>query len=351
MKSGYFALHQFGSAFLGPAFNSYSRAVHAKMHEGKERIPVCLAREGWSIHRLLTRTHDAFERPLPKPPTYLKVSRTILFKALLGEEIVYASALGNDFQGSFLDLLIKRFGLTFDQVFQRFSPEVFSSAISLPDDKDKVEEILRGVEKSLRDLVAPTRLALVNYLKSEGLYKSNVTAVMLDLGYSGTIQKLITQLLQKDTEGLYFIASNSGETEIGDNKADMSGVFYNDVSWGEDCIMLERSLFFESLMTAPHGQVVDIREMADGHFEFLYGREASTQFYFQDLKAVIDGGISAAREGIKNGVQYTPDEVSALYTVFSKTPGALPASVSHLFSVEDDFSGSGIVDAKQMFRV
>lgn len=350
MKSGYFELHQFGSAFLGPAFNSYARAVHAKMEESKDRIPVCLAREGWSIHRLLTRTHDAFEFPLPTP-TYLKVSRTILFKALLGEEIVYVSALGSDFQGSLLDLLVKRFGLTFDQVFQKLSPETLSTAINLPDDKDKVEAIMRGIEQNLRELVAPTRLALFNYLKSEGLCESSLTAVMLDLGYSGTIQKLLTLLLRKDTEGLYFIASSSGKTDIGANKANMSGVFYNDVSWGEDCIMLERSLFFESLMTAPHGQVIDIREMADGHFEFLYGREAATQFHFQDLKAVIDGGISAAREGIKKGVIYTPDEVSALYTVFAKNPGALPACVSHLFSVEDDFSGTGIVNAKQMFRV
>lgn len=350
MKSGYYALHEFGSAFLGPAFNSYSRAVHDLVGTGGGKVPVCLAREGWSIHRLLTRTVTAFDSVLPTP-VYLKVSRTILFKSLLGEEIIYASALKNDFQGSLLNLLIKRFGLTFDEVFQRFSPEVFSSGVSLPDDKEKVEGLLRSVEQSLRDLVAPTRAALVSYLRSLGLDQVGVTAVMLDLGYSGTIQKLITYLLQKDTEGLYFIASKSGRTDVGDNAANMSGVFFNDVSWGEDCTMLERSLFFESLMTAPHGQVVDIREMADGHFEFLYGRETSTQHYFQDLKAVIDGGISAAKEGVQNGVKYTPEEVSALYTVFAKTPGAIPAAVSHLFNVEDDFSGNGIVDAKQMFRI
>jgi len=350
MKSGYYALHQFGSAFLGPAFNSYLRAVHDSANAKESKVPVCLAREGWSIHRLLVRTSDIFDTSLPSP-VYLKVSRTILFKALLGEEIVYASALKNDFQGSLLSLLIKRFGLTFDEVFERFSPEVFSSVVSLPNDKENVESLLRNVEQSLRDLVAPTRAALISYLKSEGLSESNVTALMLDLGYSGTIQKLLTYLLQKDTEGLYFIASKSGKTDVGGKTAKMSGVFFNDVVWGEDCVMLERSLFFESLMTAPHGQVVDIREMADGHFEFIYGREAATQHYFQDLKTVIDGGISAAKEGVQSGVKYTPDEVSALYAVFAKTPGALPASVSHLFNVEDDFSGNGIVDAKQMFRV
>lgn len=350
MKSGYYALHQFGSVFLGPAFNSYLRAVHNTVSTEETKIPVCLAREGWSIHRLLSRTVNIFEVPLPQP-VYLKVSRTILFKALLGDEIIYSFALKDDFNGSFLSLLMKRFGLTFDEVFQRFSPDVFSTVVSLPSDREKIEGLLHGVEASLRDLVAPTRAALFNYLESEGLNQANVTAVMLDLGYSGTIQKLITHLLKKDTEGLYFIASKSGKTDVGNNSANMSGVFFNDVSWGEDCTMLERSLFFESLMTAPHGQVVDIREMADGHFEFLYGRETSTQHYFQDLKAVIDGGISAAKEGVQNGVKYTPEEVSALYTVFAKTPGAIPAAVSHLFNVEDDFSGNGIVDAKQMFRI
>ena len=351
MKSSYYALHEFGSAFLGPAFNSYSRAIYSLIDDKPDRLlPVCLAREGWSIHRLLTRTIDVFDSSLPSP-VYLKVSRTILFKALLGEKIVYDHALTNDYSGSLLSLLNKRFGLANDDVFELFKPETLSSLIHLPQDKDKVEGILRSVEENLLELVHPTRIALINYLAQEGLSKENVTAVMLDLGYSGTIQKLLTFLLKKDTEGLYFIASKSGSTVVGKNTAYMNGVFHNDVKWGEDCIMLERSLFFESLMTAPHGQVIDICEMADGSFEFIYGRETSTQYYFQDLKAVIDGGISATKAGIKNGISYSPDEVSALYSVFAKTSGALPASVSHLFNVEDDFSGNGVVDAKQLFRL
>jgi hypothetical protein len=131
----------------------------------------------------------------------------------------------------------------------------------------------------------------------------------------------------------------------------MSGVFFNDISWGQGCLMLDRSLFFESIMTAPHGQVADIRQMTNDRYEFLYGRETTSQQQFQDLKALIDGGIWAAKDGIANGSTYSPEEINELYSVFSKTPGAIPTSVAHLFSVEDEFSGNGIVDAKQMFRV
>ncbi|WP_276756599.1 hypothetical protein [Pseudoalteromonas marina] len=349
-NSSYYALQQFGAAFMGPAFNGYARAVHSFVDKNDQIIPVCLAREGWSINRLLTRTANVLDGSLQKP-VYLKVSRTILFKSLLGDEIIYDVALKNEFKGSIMDLLIKRFGLTFDDVFQRFAPETFSAAVSLPDDKAHVEDILRNTATSLRDLVAPTRKALLNYLKSQGLTDKRKTALMLDLGYSGTIQKLITYLLNQDTEGLYFIANKSGINEVDSNTANMKGVFFNDVKWGEGCLMLERSLFFESIMTAPHGQVIDIREMADGSFEFFYGRETTSQDRFQDLKAVIDGGIWAAREGLKNDVTYTAKEVSELYSVYAKTPGAIPASVSHLFSVEDDFSGLGIVNAKQMFSI
>jgi len=120
----------------------------------------------------------------------------------------------------------------------------------------------------------------------------------------------------------------------------MHGVFFSDIEWGEGYVMLDRSLFYESIMTAPHGQVTDIREMVNGRYEFFYGRETTSQHQFQDLKV-----------GILNEVFYTPAEVSELYAVFAKKPGAIPLSVSHLFRVEDEFSGNGIIDAKRIFRV
>jgi hypothetical protein len=200
-NSSYYALQQFGAAFMGPAFNSYAQAVHSFVNDNKQVIPVCLAREGWSINRLLTRTANEFDNSLP-PPVYLKVSRTILFKSLLGDEIIYDVSLKNEFSGTLMSLLIKRFGLTFDEVFQRFSPEQFSMPVSLPADRQKVEGILRSKEGALKNLVSPTRTALINYLKSKGLADRDKTPLMLDLGYAGTIQKLITYLLDKDTEGL-----------------------------------------------------------------------------------------------------------------------------------------------------
>ena len=349
-NSSYYALQQFGAAFLGPAFNSYTRAVHQYCHKSPQVTPVCLAREGWSIHRLLSRTTDLFDSSLCDP-LYLKVSRTILFKSLLGDEIVYNFSLKADFSGSLMDLMIKRFGLSFDEVYAHFSSEQFSTFVKLPEDKHVVEDILRNVSTKLRKLVMPTYKSLLSYFKSVGLADHGNRPLMLDLGYSGTIQKLITYIIKKDTDGLYFIASKSGQNSVGFNKANMQGVFFNDVSWGDGCLMLDRSLFFEGVMTAPHGQVADIREMHSGQFEFLYGRETNNQHQFQDLKVVIDGGIQAARESILNGVVYSSEEVSALYSVYASSLGALPQSVSHLFSVEDDFSGIGIVNAKEMFKI
>ena len=51
MKETYTALREFGSAFLGPALTVYARAVEK---EAPGKLPVCLAREGWLLHQLLT---------------------------------------------------------------------------------------------------------------------------------------------------------------------------------------------------------------------------------------------------------------------------------------------------------
>lgn len=346
MKETYTALREFGAAFLGPALTMYARAVE---ENGSGRLPVCLAREGWLIHKLLTRLESEGLVEFDHSPIYLKVSRTLLFRAMVGEPDIWPLAMKGSFSGSVLELLMKRFGFQMHEVFACLPPELLNFTLQLPEDAEKVSEWLEPHTERLNEQVKYTRLALKEYFSRSGMYDRDLMPMMLDLGYSGTIQKLCTRLLERDTDGLYFIATQAGKTEVNGRTATLKGVFREGVEWKEGYTMLERSLYFECLMTAPHGQVVDILETNDGNLIFSHGREASSQRYYQDLEAILDGAIDSVVDAMHKDISYTTEEVEDLFDVFSTRPGALPQASWHLFTADDDISGNGMVNPLQIF--
>ncbi|MCE3025970.1 hypothetical protein [Salinicola sp. DM10] len=342
------ALHDFGSTFLGPALHCYAESIEA---EAEGHLPVCLAREGWCFYRLLQRLERASLISLPHAPIYLRVSRTLLFRAMLGDPAIMPMALGNDFSGSVLDLMRKRFGLQLHEIFSTLPIELLRFTCELPRDQALVQQWLAPHLAGLARLVEPTREALRAYLTQCGLDDPDKRPLMLDLGYSGTIQKVLTHVLGRDTSGLYFIATKPGDAAVGTHHAHLKGVFHEGVGWRNGCVMLDRSLLFESLLTAPHGQMVDIRQKHDGGFEYFYGREAATQRHFQDLKMVFDGAIDHVIDCRRHGVSYTRRDVQDLYEVFATRPNCIPHDVWHLFSVDDDITGNGIINPMQMFAI
>lgn len=346
MRSSYTALYEFGYSFLSPIMNHYVRKI---AEYSIEQRPVCLAREGWLFFELINRVREKKLLNIRHEPVYLKVSRTLLFRSMLGDLEVWQLALENKFKGNVLDLMIKRFGLQLHEAYEILPAELLSFKVALPEEKDKVVQWLTPHKSRMQDHVEPTRRALFEYLSRTLAGEEHLTPLMLDLGYAGTIQKIITRIIKRDTSGLYFIANKSGNTQVAGQIANMRGVFKEDISWSQGYLMLERSLLLESLVTAPHGQVSDIRLRSDGNFDFFYGRSAAPQRYAQDLEAIMKGAIAGVEEGLTKNIEYNPEEIEALYAGFALSPSAIPKAAFHLFSIDDDFSGLGIISPAQLF--
>lgn len=347
MKETYTALREFGAVFLGPALSVYLRAVE-KQAAGK--LSVCLAREGWLIHRLVEHLRQEGLMRLAHGPVYLQVSRTLLFRATLGEQMPGDAALQMDFQGTVRELLMKRFGLQMHEADDCLPREILDLGLTLPDQAEEVGQWLSPYAARLQQRVAPTRSAVYHYFEEQGLC-GELTPLMLDVGYSGTIQKLCTHLVGRETDGLYFIANNAGKQRVGNQNINMAGVFRENVGWQENYTMLERSLFLECMMTAPHGQVVDIQQTRQGDYLFFHGREASSQRYYQNLEAVFEGAKGAVTEAFRHGITYSVEEVEALYEVFTTQPGAIPQAVRHLFTADDDITGNGMANPFHIFGI
>lgn len=345
MKNSHRALYEFGYSFFSPIFNHYVRRIteYPQAHRA-----VCLAREGWVFFKLLNhlQAHNLIQ--LQHPPLYLKVSRTLLFRSQLGNPDVWEMALKGNFEGSVSTLLMKRFGLQQHEALAWLPADLLTLEVSLPNDKEKFIEWIAPYNERLWVHVEPTRTAVSAYFEREALL-SGPHSLMLDLGYAGTIQKLITRMIGRDTSGLYFIANEAGDVPVGKQVAHLNGVFKENVKWSEGYLMLERSLLLETLMTAPHGQVIDIRLNTNGALDFFYGRMAAPQRYRQDLDAIMQGAIDGVEEGLRLNIEYSVKDIDALYAGFALIPSAIPREVFHIFDIDDDFSGNGVLNPTALF--
>ena len=106
-----------------------------------------------------------------------------------------------------------RFMLSDTSLRKVFTDKQLQQTYSLPDDLKKVSTLLVQKQAKLKPIIAPSSSAYHQYLTSIGFFDVE-TVNLVDLGYSGTIQTLLTILFEKNTKGHYLIASNPGNKTI-----------------------------------------------------------------------------------------------------------------------------------------
>eukprot|EP00493_Phyllostaurus_siculus_P026578 UN26923 len=99
-----------------------------------------------------------------------------------------------------------RFLLSNHEIEQVFDTDITQELVYLPEDRKKIIATLTDHKTQLDNVIAPIKKPYLAYLASLGVI-SQSTLHLVDLGYSGTIQSLLTILLNKDTVGHYLISS------------------------------------------------------------------------------------------------------------------------------------------------
>lgn len=362
MDSNLVALKDFGYQFLGPMctryFESLKGVINAHKSDAKQNKKplslVFLAREGY----FFKNAYEALVKQKMMPDIarcYLRVSRTFLFRICITDQATWDISLGHNYSGTLETLLTHRFGFSGNQARRLFSEDLLEKDIELPEDLDQVKALFEERLSLLNELTIDSRSDYIAYLRTQGMFEDNVP-VMIDVGYSGTIQKLLTILLAKDTHGLYFMTTKGGEHTFGEATASMQPVFKDEVVMGEGYLMLDRSLFLESLLTSPNGQFLDIyaRHPALGlneQYQFVYGRESYTQTHFFELSTVHDGAIEAVLHNFSNNIHFSNQEIEDMYELYTSHRRMMPSSAYPLFDVDDAISGNGNVNPMSLFRL
>ena len=340
------SFYDFGYTFLGPLLGTFIQRFDA---DYPNSTPVCLAREGWAFERILRRVQSAKLIKNLNTPVYLRVSRSLLYRFFMGDPDCWPYLLTKKFEGTILQFLINRIGMTRDEAEGIIDKTILNTKIELPNDCDFLQSVLLKHESFLKNYTKLTRDAFIDYVNFLQLTDPSRDITFLDVGYSGTIQMLLTSVLQRDTKGFYFVTCVPEQNTIDTFNVNIKGAFLQNVKWGHGNLLLDRSLVLESILTAPHGQVRDIRKRENGGFEFFYGREALPQTHSQDLTAIIDGAEECVVDNIQNNVSYSDSEISEIYRAFVTPLSAIPEDVSYLFTLDDDFSGNGLLKPTQLF--
>ncbi|GGD57480.1 hypothetical protein GCM10011357_11120 [Lacimicrobium alkaliphilum] len=343
-------LRDFGYNFLGPICSEYMASLAEHARENQIQKLVFLAREGYFFRQAYERLADQ-GAVTSLPHVYLHASRTFLFRISIGDRQTWRWSLANKFSGSLRQLLEGRFGFTSRQIEEIFSADELAVNWVLPYESEALQAHLSLHIDALKQCVQSSRQVYLDYLQSLGLHGAK-GLLMVDVGYAGTIQKLLTRLLETNTHGIYFIATREGIHQIGRHTATMNGVYKSGVKMGDGYLMLDRSLFLESLLTSPDGQFVDIArasEFSDPPFHFVFGRTAYPQQHFHELSLIFAGALEAMVHNFDQGVRFSAQEIEHHYDLYVSRRDMFPRATWPLFDVDDAISGNGNVNPMRLF--
>lgn len=340
------SLQQFGATLCSPMLTFLNQQLVNNINV-KEPI-FFLAREGY----WLSRAYSAFceTSHLVDNRQYMLVSRAFLFKIGLSEPKTFPYSLNFNFDGSLYELMRSRFMLSGSSLKNIFNEKQLQKRFLLPIDLDKLSTLLIQKQDKIESVISPSSMAYHQYLTSIGFFDVE-TVNVVDLGYSGTIQTLLTILFKKDTKGHYLIASKAGKHTLNGQTATMVGYLKEGVKMGEGYIPLDRSMFLESLLTAPVGQFKDIRlsRLPNQTFDFYYGRKVASQHQFHLLEQVCKGAMKQMEQYLLDGVKFTAQEVETMYSTFVTKKGMLPRDSWPLFTIDDDIANEGTVNGLDFF--
>lgn len=342
------SLQQLGASILSPLLSFFESQLLADANKQGNKPLFFLAREGYWLEKAYQSYCEAKGEKVDS--RYLLVSRAFLFKIGLLEPKTFSYSLNFNFSGTLYDLMRTRFMLSDVSIRKAFTDKQYQQKVLLPADRRQVSQLLEANIEVLKPIIRESFDAYKAYLDSLGFFDQNIVNIV-DIGYSGTIQKLLGLIFNKDIDGHYLIASNPGIQDLENSRLNMTGYLKENVSMGGGYLPLDRSMFLEALLTSPDGQFQDIRFSPLPHcqFDFYYGRKVESQNRFYLIEQIMRGAISQMVKYAKDDIEFTSSEVEALYSAFVSKKGMFPREIWSLFCLDDDTANEGTINGLDFF--
>jgi len=300
-----------------------------------------LSREGYFLLSLFKKYLSLGLRPpLDARATYLYMSRRAAYGAAeKTPAALKAMLLAGPFKGNLYDLLENRFGIS-AEFCKHISLQ--NVTLSIPEDLEKTLHALQPALPQLNEKAKAERELFNEYLKQEGFFDVE-TAALVDLGYSGSIQRWMHAVTEKRLAGFYFATTRVvHDWESDDNK--VYSCFATDCGAYRSPPVYRYALALESWLTAPTGQVVRFVRPANGVVpEFAPAGRMQEQF---PVAAAVAKGVERYFDDIAFLAKFDSGwekylETSAQDIMAAALESHAFSDMLNVLSVEDAFCGEG----------
>lgn len=303
-----------------------------------------LAREGHLLEQawtLLAKVHSGMRALRTE---YFLASRRSTALPALAADADLSAVLAGSFNGNMRQLLVARLGTQAMDVIAQVDSTLLERDVFLPEMADTVSLWLQPALPSLLELAEQSRQIWQARLSEA---TGGEPAMVVDLGYAGTIQRNLIRLSGEPIGGQYFALRETAkqldglgwaEARYFDGRQDPSG----------SSLILQHDLLLEALLSAPHGQFNGYFRDMSGVVHGEFGEQTLGERGLEALAAVQTGALAFISDVCSavgtDVVSITLDERSVLEPLRLLAEGSWQAGTwLQDLATEDDFSGRGNV--------
>jgi FMN phosphatase YigB (HAD superfamily) len=337
-----------GYSVWGPLLFGFLTWVVNRAQRDDSRHVFFLAREGWFLIKLYEQIRSALAPlgvNLPEGQ-YLAVSRRSTMGPMAAVDFdPEFITRGSRFQGTLGEFLKARLGVD-------LCADLPEAALAVDTEQDR-EETIALLWRMQERIVAATRDRLDRlraYLAQEGADQTG--GLIVDIGYSGTIQSALQTITDVPYSGAYMVTSQAAN-DVVKQGGSATGYFSHNYA---PTLVRDYSMLLEAVLTAPHGPTVDY-QYEGGRIEPVFGTLSHAQHYFSYLEEQFEG-VSAYFADLLH--TYGPEIALTTFSprecevgLRQMVEGILqpPAEFWRKLSVENDFCGEGEIDIREFYKL
>lgn len=189
---------------------------------------------------------------------YIPLSRALLYKINIQDSDERVRMLSASFSGDLGELLVGRLGIPRELSLKLFPKELMASDASLPARINQVQQFLEANVQTISTLADQEKENFKLWLgqSDENWHDSNSIAIV-DVGYAGSMQRLLEKTLGLPLSGFYIMSSKSSAGPQWNSLS--SGWLVEDGDW-ETNLLLQNSLRLENLLQSKTGPCIGFRK-------------------------------------------------------------------------------------------
>lgn len=344
-----------GRGILGPLVASFSEWL-VRSNQQKQGVKLFfLAREG----QALKMAYDAWVRGVGgDAPTsdYLVLSRRCVNVAAIRDfNDIVKIAKSDFFKNTAALFLMERYGVALDEGrWRQVKSKIGWSADKVFEikggDVSEVSNLLQEIQVDIYRQAEAERPPLLNYLSGKGVLDCP-DPVLVDVGYSGTIQSSLNRLLGMAIRGQYMATDTGSEGIYPLGKKNAEGYFADNVKRSPSApFVLRESFLLEKLLSSDDAQVVNYGFDAGGNIFACHKVLSSKELAVRGIRAEVRAGmlsyIDAAtdvRRKLKHDFWPSASVANALYEHYVANSSEAELAFAGRLVLDDYYCGRGLV--------